>query len=79
MDSFTIKAPIARRMPDPYPTEHPVVRHIMYVPVASFPSDLADRLEPNARNASSTDEIGLPIRYAGLRFGQKRRQHDGEW
>lgn len=42
-------------MPDPYTTEHPVVRHIMYVPVASFPADLADRLEPNARHATSSD------------------------
>jgi hypothetical protein len=27
--------------------------------------------------APATDEIGLPIRYAGLRFGQKWRQDDG--
>jgi hypothetical protein len=52
MDSFILKAPIARRMPDPYETEHPVVRHILYVPVSSFPPKLAERLEPNARNAS---------------------------
>jgi hypothetical protein len=51
MDSFTLTAPIARRMPDPYPTEHPVVRHVMYVPVRTFPKDLAERLEPNARRA----------------------------
>ncbi len=38
-------------MPDPYPTEHPVVRHVMYVSVRSFPKDLAERLEPNARRA----------------------------
>lgn len=54
MDSYVLNAPIARRMPDPYPTEHPVVRHIMYVPVRSFPTELAKRLEPNARTASGT-------------------------
>lgn len=52
VDTFTLNAPIARRMPDPYDTGHSVVRHIMYVPVCSFPSELADRLEPNARTAS---------------------------
>jgi hypothetical protein len=52
MTSYVLNAPIARRMPDPYPTEHPVVRHIMYVPVRTFPAELAERLEPNARNAS---------------------------
>jgi hypothetical protein len=52
METFTLHAPIARRMPDPYPTETPVVRHVMYVPVRSFPPELAKRLEPNAREAA---------------------------
>ena len=39
-------------MPDPYPTETAVVRHVMYVPVHSFPAELAKRLEPNARQAA---------------------------
>lgn len=51
MESFTLPAPVARRMPEPFPSEHPVVRHIMYVPVQAFPEGLARRLEPNARTA----------------------------
>ena len=51
MDTFVLHAPVARRMPDPYPTASPVVRHVMYVEAGKFPPELANRLEPNARTA----------------------------